>query len=562
MKHRNRVMAAIYARVSCEQQSREQTIASQVEALKARVARDGLALEEELCFVDDGYSGGTLVRPALERLRDQAAAGAVDRLYVHCPDRLARKYAYQVVLIDELRRQGIEVVFLNRAIAETAEDDLLLQVQGMIAEYERVKVLERSRRGKRHAALRGSVSVLGGAPYGYRYISKREGDGEARYEVVPEEAEVVRRIFEWVGRERCSIGEVCRRLTRQGVPTRRGILAWDPTTVWGMLGNPAYTGAAAYGKTRVGPRRPRARPRRGQPEQPRRPESLYVSDAGERVTIPVPAIVDEAPFAAIGAQLAEDRRRNRKSAEGARFLLSGLIACERCGYAFHGRMVRRPSRPGPVRAYGYYRCGGTDGHRFGGQRVCDARQLRVDLLEAAVWDDLRALLSQPERVRHEYERRLEAGPAGGPSGGGPRAGLIDRIRRGIARLIDAYEVGLLEKGEFEPRIRRARERLARLEEEGRAEAEREAEAADLRPAIGRLEEFAGRVSEGLETADWEARRRIVQAPIKKVEVDEEEVEIVYRIPPSPFAEGLPRGFMQDRGRRDYGPRGCPEKSSG
>ena len=163
MKHRNRVMAAIYARVSCEQQSREQTIASQVEALKARVARDGLALEEELCFVDDGYSGGTLVRPALERLRDQAAAGAVDRLYVHCPDRLARKYAYQVVLIDELRRQGIEVVFLNRAIAETAEDDLLLQVQGMIAEYERVKVLERSRRGKRHAAL-GARSASWAAP--------------------------------------------------------------------------------------------------------------------------------------------------------------------------------------------------------------------------------------------------------------------------------------------------------------------------------------------------------------------------------------------------------------
>jgi site-specific DNA recombinase len=202
MRGGNHVRAAIHARVSCGQQSKEQTVASQVEALRARVAQDGLALEDEACFVDDGYSDGTLVRPALERLRDQAAMGVIDRLYVHSPDRLARKYAYQVVLIDELRRQGLEVVFLNRAIAETAEDDLLLQVQGMIAEYERAKILERSRRGKRHAALRGSVSVLGGAPYGYRYVGKREGDGEARYEVNPEEAAVVRQIFEWVGRDR------------------------------------------------------------------------------------------------------------------------------------------------------------------------------------------------------------------------------------------------------------------------------------------------------------------------------------------------------------------------
>jgi len=166
------IQAAIYARVSSEQQAAAKTVVSQVSALQERVAADGLALPPEVQFVDEGYSGATLVRPGLERLRDLAAVGGVDRLYVHAPDRLARKYAYQVLLLEEFQRAGVEVIFLNRAGGETPEDALLLQVQGMVAEYERAKILERSRRGKRHAAHAGVVSVLSAAPYGYRYIPK------------------------------------------------------------------------------------------------------------------------------------------------------------------------------------------------------------------------------------------------------------------------------------------------------------------------------------------------------------------------------------------------------
>src|SRR3954463_7949280 len=163
------------------------TIDSQIAAREARLAQDGLALTPEGRFTDEGYSGATLVRPALERLRDAVAAGNLDRLYVHSPDRLARRYAYQVLLIDEFHRAGVEVVFLNRPIGLSPEDDLLLQVQGMVAEYERANILERSRRGKRHAARQGAVSVLSGAPYGYRYVGKRDG-GVARYEILEDEA--------------------------------------------------------------------------------------------------------------------------------------------------------------------------------------------------------------------------------------------------------------------------------------------------------------------------------------------------------------------------------------
>src|SRR6516165_1729462 len=281
---------AIYARVSSQRQAKEHTISSQLDALNRHIASDGLECDQELCFVDDGFSGSSLIRPGLERLRDQAAAGAIDRLYVLSPDRLSRKYAYQVLIVEELARCGVEVIFLNNPIGKDPEENLLLQVQGMIAEYERAKIMERSRRGKQHAARRGSVSVFSGAPYGYRYISKHEGDGEARFQVVASEARVVRKIFDWVARERCSLREVRRRLRREGILSPTGKAIWTPTTIGAVLRNTAYIGSATYGKTRNQPfKRKRLRPQRGKPEHPRGAVSRANTPAQDQIRIPVPA---------------------------------------------------------------------------------------------------------------------------------------------------------------------------------------------------------------------------------------------------------------------------------
>ena len=397
---------ALYARVSSERQAEDRTIDSQVAALVARMAQDGLAVDPEAHFLDAGYSGATLVRPALERLRDMAAAGALDRLYVHSPDRLARRYAYQVLLLDELGRAGVEVVFLNRSIGTSAEDDLLLQVQGMVAEYERAKILERSRRGKRHAARAGRVNVFGGAPYGYRYVRARDGNGEARYEIDEAAAEAVRLMFRWIGHDRLGIGQVCRQLRQAGYRTRSGKKVWDRTTVWGMLRNPAYAGLAAYGKTRIGPLPARLRPVRGASAQPRRAYGVYDTLVEERISVPVPAIVDPDLFAAVGEQLAENRRRNRQGARGARYLLQGLVVCQQCGYAYYGKGVSLSAAKGRPRHYAYYRCCGTDAYRFGGQRVCANRQVRTDLLDVAVWREVEELLEDPAHLMAEYQRRL------------------------------------------------------------------------------------------------------------------------------------------------------------
>jgi len=346
---------AIYARVSSDHQAKAGTIGSQVAALKGRVEEDGYAADDELCFLDDGYRGGTLVRPGLERLRDVAYAGAIDRVYVHSPDRLARKYAYQVLLVDELTKAGVEVVFLNHTISDSPEDELLLQMQGMIAEYERAKILERSRRGKRHAARRGSVNVLGGAPYGY------------------------------------------------------------------------------------------------------------------------------------------------------------------------------------------YRCIGTDAYRFAGERVCDNKQVRTDLLEEAVWDDICQLLRDPDRVRREYERRLDGGSQQASARRKQLEATMHKVQRAIARLIDVYEEDLLTKEEFEPRIRASKSRLSKLQEEEKALSAEQIEQAQLHVVIDRLEAFQKQLADGLDELDWHTRREVIRLLVKRVEIDRNEVRVIYKVSPPPFVSSPASG---------------------
>jgi len=548
------IQAALYARVSSEQQASAHTVASQVAALRERIAADGLVLPDDRAFVDEGYSGATLIRPALERLRDAAAAGSVDRLYVHSPDRLARKYAYQALLIDELRRAGVEVVFLNRALGQSPEDDLLLQVQGMVAEYERAKILERSRRGKRHGAHSGVVNVLSGAPYGYQYITKHEGGGRARYEILLEEARVVRLAFDWVGRERVSIGEVVRRLTQARERTRTGKTVWDRSTVWAMLKNPAYKGLAAFGKTRATELRPRLRTQRGRPAQPRRAVSPVDVPEGEWIGVPVPALVSEALFATVQEQLQENRQRARQGQRGARYLLQGLVCCALCGYAYYGKEISPSAAKHHARHYAYYRCVGSDAYRFGGHRLCHNAQVRTDLVDLAVWAEVRGLLQHPQRLIEEYQRRLQD-----PGQDAQRTDLLTteaqarKLRQGIGRLIDSYAEGLIEKGEFEPRVARLKERVTVLETEAKDLAEKASTESDVRLIIGHLDDFAATMAANLDHLDWEAQRGIIRTVVKRVEIDHSQVNVVFRIGPGPLISGPAPTTLQHCGRGDNSP---------
>ena len=401
-------VAAIYARVSSERQREEGTIASQLAGLRELAAGRGLIVDEELVFCDEGFSGATLTRPALERLRDRAAEGAFEVLLCHCPDRLARRYAYQVLLLEELGRAGVEIVFTREPERSgSPEDELVRQFQGMIAEYERAQIRERTRRGKLHRARGGSQAVMSGAPYGYRYVRKTE-HAEGYWEIDELEAEVVREVFRRYTEEQMSIAEIARWLSGRGIPTRTGKAVWDRSTVWGMLRNPAYRGQAAFGKTKMSERHGKpTRPTRGRGERHGRRPARHDQPAEAWTLIPVPALVTGEQFELAQERLVENARFAKRNTRRPG-PLQGLVVCRECGYACYRTSTRTTKRK-----IVYYRCIGQDNWRHVGGRVCQSRPIRADELEPLVWGEVRRLLEGPALV--------QGGDRPSPSGGAHRA---------------------------------------------------------------------------------------------------------------------------------------------
>src|SRR5712691_1753754 len=380
--------AAIYARVSSDRQKENQTIASQTAALKEYAKTHGYLVPAEWVFEDDGYSGATLIRPGLEAMRDLAAQGQIEAALVYAPDRLSRKYAYQVLLGEEFARCGVLLVFLKSPSGETPEDQLLVQFQGMIAEYERAQIVERTRRGKRHKAQQGLVNVLGGAPYGYRYIKKID-HADAHYEVNVAEAEIVQTMFNAYTQQGLSINAIARLLNERQIPTRTATTRWERSTVWGILRNPAYQGKACYGKTALRPRQRITRPLRQRNRASNRNSANHERPRQDWIEIPVPALVSEATFALAQEQLQKNKHHSpRRTIQPT--LLQGILVCQQCGYALY-----RSSTETTKRKLYYYRCIGSDGYRRLKGPVCTNRPIRQDYLDEFVWKEIIYLLDEP-----------------------------------------------------------------------------------------------------------------------------------------------------------------------
>jgi site-specific DNA recombinase len=340
---------AIYARVSSERQKEQETIASQVMALLEHAANQNWTIPDEWRFLDEGYSGASLLRPALDALRDRIAEGQIDTVLVLSPDRLSRKYAYQILLTEEFQRQGTELVFLKSPPATTPEEQLLAQVQGMIAEYERAQIIERTRRGKRHRARQGAINVLSGAPYGYHYVKKSDS-GDAYYEVIEAEAAVVRTVYELFTVQHLSIGAIARWLNEQAIATRTGDSRWERSTVWAMLRNPAYIGKACFGKTERKSRQRITRPLRQRGGYSNRCGANQERPRQEWIEINVPALITETQFAFAQERLEINKQfSQRRTIEPS--LLQSMLVCERCGYGLY----RSSARTSKQKLY-YYRC--------------------------------------------------------------------------------------------------------------------------------------------------------------------------------------------------------------
>lgn len=530
--------AALYARVSSDRQKENHTIDSQLSALVQYAENHAYLVPPEWRFQDEGYSGATLLRPGLEALRDLAAAGQIEAALVYSPDRLSRKYAYQVLLAEELARCGVELVFLKSPTGATPEDQLLVQFQGMIAEYERAQIAERSRRGKRHRAQQGSVNVLSGAPYGYRYVKKSD-TAAAYYQIVEPEAAVVRMVYDVYTQQGVSINAIARMLNERQIPTRTETTRWERSTVWGLLRNPAYKGRACYGKTELRPRQRITRPLRQRNGLASRDSANHERPRQDWIEIAVPALVSEETFALAQEQLEQNKRHSpRRTIEPT--LLQGMLVCERCGYGLYRTSTQTSAR----RLY-YYRCLGSDAYRHLKGAVCDNPPVRQDQLDAVVWNEVVRLLEDPGVIQQELNRRLEAAKNADPLKQRQEQLRRDdaRLAKGMDRLLMAYQEGLASLEQLRSRMPELRQQHQAVQAELQSLETVAADQTKYLRLAETLADFHARLRERAETLDMAEKQRVLRLLVKEVLVGRETITIRHsiRTPNSgPDPNGSPR----------------------
>ncbi len=526
---------ALYARVSTERQERQGTIASQLDALHRFAQEHGHEVVGAYVCVDDGYSGSRLDRPGLDRLRDGAEAGAFEAVVVLCPDRLARKYAYQVLILEELEHFGVRVIFLEQPPSEDPHVRLLVQIQGAIAEYERMKITERYRRGKLFRARQGEV-VSWKVPYGYRRIPRRDGV-PAHLEIAEPEAQVVRQIFAWHVEDRLSIRQIALRLTESAHPSATGLRRWAYSMVGRLLRNEAYIGTLYFNRyellggdaTTAGPRRRTKRRTR------RRPVS-------EWIPISVPPLISEELFRRSQAIHPDNSRFSPRHLKSGHYLLRGLVRCRVCDLGTSCHRMR--GRDGTF--HHYYYCTGHDLLRARSREGCPQRNLRADELDALVWTEVRRHLEDPILILEAYAK-LRAEPVLRPDDVVAQESRalehkLVEMDREEHRLLDAYQAGLIELPQLERRQGVLRQRRSHVQ--GGLEMIRSEHTAALRRADLQisLQSFTRSVRAPLATLPFEDRQRLVRAVIERVMVEEGQVDIHFAIPvPEP-----PNGDGPDR----------------
>ncbi len=538
--------AAIYARVSSDRQKENHTIASQTATLIEYAQKNGYSVPPEWVFQDEGYSGAILVRPGLEALRDLAAEGQIAAVLVYSPDRLSRKYAYQVLLSEELSRCGVELIFLKAPAGATPEDQLLVQFQGMIAEYERAQIAERCRRGKKHMAQQGGVNVLSGAPYGYRYVKKSDASA-AFYEVIEPEARVVRTVFEIYTQQGLSINAIARLLNERQIATRTGKGRWERSTVWGMLRNPAYRGAACYGKTEQRPRQRVTRPLRQRKALPSRDVGGHERPRADWIEVSVPALVSEEMFALAQEQLEQNKRHSpRRTVEPT--LLQGMLVCERCGYALYRASTRTSKQK-----LNYYRCIGSDGYRRLSGPVCTNRPIRQDYLDTFVWDEIIRLLEDPGLIQTEIDRRREAAQNADPLRKREEELRREqaRVEKSGERLVTAYQEGLVTLAQLRQRMPALQKQTQAVESELQSLKMAAVDEAKYLQLAESLAGFRSKLRLRAEVLDIAVQQQILRLLVKEVLVGRDTITLRHSIPipqSGPRSNGSPAPSSGDGGR--------------
>jgi site-specific DNA recombinase len=517
---------ALYVRVSTDRQQQAQTIEQQVTQLQSYVAaRAGWMVAEEHVFRDDGASGAKLDRPGLDALRDHAARAAFDLVLITAPDRLARNFVHQMVVLEELQRRGVRVVFCDRPLTDDPHEQLVTQIRGAVAEYERTLIADRMRRGRLARLRSGQLLPWTRAPYGYRLHPERPRD-PAAVQPDPAAAAVVQELFAAYAAGGVTLHGLAAQLTTRRVPTPTGKPIWRPTTIRGLLTNPAYKGEAASGRLRTAP----ARRRKSALERIGKGMSTRAHPPEEWITVPVPALVAAEQFDLVQRRLAANQRAARRSTTHP-YLLRGLVSCGVCRLGCSG-----VTRTAIDTRYRYYRCRGKMAKVSSGRsRCCPARFIPATQLDELVWADLCAVLQRPDLVAEAVERAHSG--AWVPQELRRRQATLQGVRASVGRqrqrLLEAYLAEVIDLDAFQRQDRTLAGQEADLrarEREVTAQGERLAQVSDIAQLTTQV---LKQLRVGLDQADFEQRRQLVELLVDRVVVTNGQVEIRYVIPTTP-----------------------------
>jgi site-specific DNA recombinase len=515
--------AALYVRVSTDRQQQAQTIEQQVAQLRAWVAaHQGWTVAEEHVFRDDGHSGARLDRPGLDALRDHAARAAFDAVLVCAPDRLARNFVHQMVVMEELERRGVRVVFCDRPLRDDPHEQLVTQIRGAVAEYERTLIADRMRRGRQARLRSGQLLPWTRAPYGYRLHPQRPRD-PAAVQLDPVAAVVVQELFAAYAAGGVTLHGLAAQLTARRVPTPTGKPTWRATTIRNLLTNPAYKGQAASGRLRTTP----AQQRKSALEPIGKGVSTRAHPSEEWITVPVPALVTAEQFGLVARRLAANQRAARRSTTHP-YLLRGLVSCGVCRLSCSG-----VTRTASDTRYRYYRCLGKMARVSSGRAsCCPARFIPASQLDELVWADLRAVLERPELVAQAVERAHSG--AWVPQELRRRQATLRGVRASVTRqrqrLLEAYLAEVIDLNTFQRQDQTLAQQEADLlarEREVAAQGER---LAGLSAIARSMTAVLEQLRVGLGQAGFEQRRQLVELLIDRVVVTDGQVEIRYVIP--------------------------------
>ncbi|WP_236023045.1 recombinase family protein [Dictyobacter formicarum] len=519
---------AVYVRVSTQRQTQTQTIEQQLDSLHNYHEAQGWPWQEEHIFRDDGYSGAKLRRPGLDRLREQIGRAIFDRVVITAPDRLARNYVHQMLLIEEFEQGGCQVEFVDRPMSHDPHDQLLLQIRGAVSEYERSLIAERMRRGRRQKYLAGGLLPWTRAPYGYRVDPAHPRD-PAGVRLDLAEAAVVAELFSSYLQEGKSLKAEIQRLTNLGVASPAGKTRWNQATLRGILTNPVYTGTVYIGRSR--PTEARGRHSALVPIGRGRGGHVQTNQEEWTAITQVPAVINQEQFDLVQQKLVHNQQFARRNNTAYPYLLRAMVSCGTCRLGCIGRSSRG--------GYAYYVCvgksHGTISHR---DEKCPARSIPVEQLDELVWQDVCEILTHPNAITTALARAQ--GGLWLPQELQARRENLRKARvsleQQMERLTDAYLANVLQLEEYKRRKIELEQRLSVI-----AEQKRQLEATvgchdQLAGMVQSIEIFCQRVQQGLSAATFEQKRQLIELLVDRVIVTNEEVEIRYVIPTSSKGE--------------------------